>query len=278
MKIAKLWIYPIKSMGGISVRSAAFDERGFVNDRRWMLVDESGQFLSQRSLPKMAAFRLRIIKSGISVTAPDGTKTVVPFEPDTRGSVTVAVWGSRCRGNLYSEGVNAFFSDALGLKCRLVKISDKVKRKVSWKYAVHKGDHVGFADGYPFLLAGASSLKDLNSRLEAPVPMERFRPNIVVSGVGPFAEDSWKRIKIGRNEMHVVKPCGRCVMTTVDQGSGEPSGAEPLKTLAQFRTSVRGGKRKILFGQNLISEKSKGTVSVGDGLKVIEERRPPRFS
>lgn len=277
MKISRIWIYPIKSLGGIPLRSAEFDSMGFKNDRRWMLVDEKGKFLSQRTHPKMAAFKVRLTANGVSVTSPSRKRITIPFEPDTRDSISVTVWGSRCRGDLYSEKFNRFFSDSIGVECRLVKISDKVKRPLSRFYAVHDGDHVGFADGYPFLLAGEASLKHLNSRLEVPVPMERFRPNIVVSGTVPFEEDSWKRIKIGAREFHIVKPCARCVMTTVDQSIGEVTGTEPLKTLSRFRTTVRKGKRKVLFGQNLVAEKSKGKVSVGDDVKVIATKHPPKF-
>lgn len=277
MKIKAIRIYPIKSMGAVALKSAGFDARGFEHDRRWMLVDSRGEFLSQRRKPEMAVFRVRIGARGLAVTSPDGGRVTVPFTPDGKGSVSVSVWGSRCKGDLYSDRINSFFTGALGMDCRLVKISERVKRRVSWAYAVHKTDEVGFADGYPFLIAGEGSLKDLNSRLKEPVPMERFRPNLIVAGSEAFAEDGWRRIRIGRLEFHIVKPCARCVMTTIDQASGEPQGPEPLSTLSKFRLYERGGKRKILFGQNVIPESGKGRVSVGDEVEVLETKRPPRL-
>jgi uncharacterized protein YcbX len=153
---------------------------------------------------------------------------------------------------------------------------EETRRKVNYFYAVHKDDTVSFADGYPFLLIGESSLGDLNARLENPVKMNRFRPNFVVSGAEAFAEDDWKQIKIGTTEFHVVKPCGRCVMTTIDQASGEKQGVEPLKTLASYRTPKRSINKKILFGQNLIAENVGEVVKIGDKVEIIESRKNSR--
>jgi uncharacterized protein YcbX len=144
----------------------------------------------------------------------------------------------------------------------------ETKRTVNYWYAVHKGDLVSFADGYPFLLANLGSLNDLNDRLDQPIPMNRFRPNLVVTGAEPFEEDTWKRIAIGDTEFHVVKPCARCVITTVDQSLGESSGPEPLLALSKFRK--RNGK--VMFGQNLIAERAGGNVRVGDTVTVLERK------
>jgi uncharacterized protein YcbX len=149
---------------------------------------------------------------------------------------------------------------------------DETRRKVNYFYAVRKDDHVSFADGYPFLLIGENSLEDLNRRLERKVPMNRFRPNFVVSGSAAFAEDEWKRIKIGAGEFHVVKPCARCVITTVDQATGEKQGVEPLKTLASYRIPKRSIKKKILFGQNLIAENEGEVLRVGDQVEIFESK------
>lgn len=277
MKIADIRVYPIKSLAGVSLKSAEYDRRGFKLDRRWMLVDAKGKFLSQREIPEMAAFKVEIRKKGLEIVAPGGDSVEVPFVPEGEGSIGVSVWGSSCRGDLYGSPVGEFFSDSLGRSARLVKISDTRPRRISRYYAVHPGDEVGFADGYPFLLAGSGSLKDLNSRLERPVPMDRFRPNLVVSGSEPFAEDSWRRVRIGSEEFHIVKSCARCVMVTVDQKDGIKTGAEPLATLARFRTYKRAGKSKVLFGQNVIPERIEGSVKVGDGVEVLETKRAPKF-
>ena len=147
---------------------------------------------------------------------------------------------------------------------------EETKRKVNYFYAVHADDHVSFADGYPFLLIGENSLGNLNEKLETPVPMNRFRPKFVINDSEAFAEDGWKKIKIGKATFHVVKPCARCVITTIDQATGQKGGVEPLKTLADFRIPKRSRKKKILFGQNLIAENEGEILRVGDRIEVLE--------
>jgi len=187
----------------------------------------------------------------------------------TAETATVKIWSSSVKGSFYPKEVDEWFSDAIGSRCRLVLMPETTKRIVSPDYAIRKfEDTVSFADGYPFLLIGEASLADLNSRLEEPVPMNRFRPNFVVTGSEAFEEDNWKRIRIGSTEFHVVKPCARCVMTTVDQAAGQKNGKEPLKTLAAYRT--RSGN--VLFGQNLIAETAGGTIRVGDAVEIIERK------
>ena len=154
---------------------------------------------------------------------------------------------------------------------------EEATRKVSYFYAVNPTDAVSFADGYPVLLIGEESLTDLNARLTMPVPMNRFRPNLVVSGADAFAEDGWKQIKIGSAVCHLVKPCARCVMTTIDQISGVKQGIEPLKTLASYRVPKRSVKQKILFGQNLIAENVGEILNIGDRIEIIETKDKPQF-
>ena len=179
---------------------------------------------------------------------------------------------------VYENSINEWFSDVLQTNCRLALMPEETERRVNYFYAVYRDDHVSFADGYPFLLIGENSLADLNSKLKEAVPMNRFRPNFVVGGgTEAFAEDGWKKIKIGESVFHVVKPCGRCVMTTIDQASGVKDGKEPLQTLASYRIPKRSIKKKILFGQNLIVEKSGGVLRIGDRIEVLETKRPPKF-
>ncbi len=194
----------------------------------------------------------------------------IQFEPKTNKTESVKIWSSRCRAQLYEDKINQWFSDALETNCRLVLMPAETNRKVNYFYAVHKDDVVSFADAYPFLLIGENSLTDLNSRLENPVPMNRFRPNFVVSGADAFAEDGWTRIRIGDAVFHLVKLCARCVITTIDQSNGIKQGVEPLKTLASFRIPKRSVKKKILFGQNLIAEDVGKIVNVGDAVEVLE--------
>lgn len=276
MYLSEINIYPIKSLGGISLNEAQIERRGLELDRRWMLIDENNNFLTQRELPKMATLVPEILKEGLQIS--DGAETfLVPFEPESSRIETVKVWSTRTKGKIYEDSVNKFFSDALQIKCRLTLMPEETHRRVSSFYAVHKDDHVSFADAYPFLLIGESSLEDLNGRLEKSVPMNRFRPNLVVAGAEPFAEDSWKRIRVGEDIFYSVKPCARCVMTTIDQSTGEKQGKEPLKTLASYRIPKRSIKKKILFGQNLIAEKAGAVLRVGDEIEVLETKRSPVF-
>lgn len=266
MNISAINIYPIKSLKGIAIDSARVESRGFRHDRRWMLVDERRQFLTQRAFPVMATIAVEVTSDGLRVMGETG-EIRVPFEPATGETARVKVWSSSVRASFYDGEIDEWFSRALGTKCRLVAMTDESSRKVNPYYAVRRfRDEVSFADGYPFLLANEASLADLNTRVDDPVPMTRFRPNIVIKGAEPFSEDEWKRIRIGSTVFHVVKPCGRCVITTVDQTSGEKTGPEPLKTLAKFRTK-RG---KVLFGENLIADYPGAVINLGDSVTVIE--------
>lgn len=276
MFLSEINVYPIKSLGGISLKSSIVQDRGLQFDRRWMLIDGKNRFLTQRDFPQMAILGVEIMKSSLAVLS--GNKTLeIPVRPDTDETASVKIWSSRCRAQIYGEKVNRWFSDVLQADCKLVLMPEETRRKVNYFYAVHKEDTVSFADGYPFILIGENSLTDLNSRLDAPVPMNRFRPNFVVSGSDAFAEDSWKQIRIGECVFHVVKPCARCVITTIEQSSGEKRGVEPLRTLATYRIPKRSLKKKILFGQNLIVETVGETVSVGDKVEIIETKNKPKF-
>ena len=276
MYISEINIYPVKSLAGISLKESKIERRGLEFDRRWMLIDENNKFLTQREFPKMATVKTEILNDGLQVSS-DKTILVIPFEPHTETIETVKIWSARCKAKIYSDLVNEWFSDILQTNCKLAVMPEETRRKVNYFYAVQKDDHVSFADGYPFLLIGESSLKDLNSRLSEDLPMNRFRPNFVVADSEGFAEDSWKKLKIGETIFHVVKPCARCVITTIEQSNGEKQGIEPLKTLANFRTPKRSVKKKILFGQNLIAEKAGDIVRVGDKIEVLETKNPPKF-
>lgn len=276
MILSEINIYPIKSLKGISLKEAKIERRGLRFDRRWMLVNEQNEFFTQREFPKMATIETRIADSCLQVSQ-NGNKLEIPFSPSGDETARVRVWSSKCQAKVYEDSINEWFSDVLGTKCKLVLMPEETERKVNYFYAVHKDDHVSFADGYPFLLIGENSLADLNSRLDEDLPMNRFRPNFVVKDAEPFAEDGWKKIKIGASLFHIVKPCARCVITTIDQATGEKDGKEPLKTLASFRTPKRSLKKKILFGQNLIVEKAGDVLRVGDEIEVLETKNKPRF-
>jgi hypothetical protein len=263
LHLSAIYVYPIKSLAGIQLDSAAVEARGLTHDRRWMLVDEHNQFLSQRTYVQMALLQTQIGEAGLQVSAPGKGTLVVPYEPQTVERLQVTVWDDTCTAIAVSQEADRWFSAAIGLPCRLVYMPEETIRLVDDRYAI-ADDFVSFADGYPFLVIGQASLDDLNARLETPVPMNRFRPNFVVSGSVPFAEDSWGHFRIGESYFHGVKPCARCVMTTVDQQTAK-KGAEPLRTLATYRAA----NNKIYFGQNLLYGNRGAKVTVGDTVEVL---------
>lgn len=262
--IQDLYVYPIKSLAGIRLTEAKVEERGFEYDRRWMLIDEFGQFVSQRTFPLMAMLRVEIGADSLSVyhISKPSELIHIPFDEEGEEISSVIVWDDEMPAQLVSTEIDDWFSDILKMKVRLVKMPLTTERKVDPRYAVN-GESVSFADGMPYLLIGQKSLSNLNSRLEVPVPMNRFRPNIVFSGGEPFLEDSWKKIQIGELDFQVIKPCARCVMTTIDQETTF-KGTEPLKTLASYRKVGN----KILFGQNMVAL-STGFIKVGDELRPV---------
>lgn len=262
--IQDLFIYPIKSLAGVRLTQAIVEERGFELDRRWMLIDETGQFLSQRSFPLMAMLHVEIGVDSLRVYHISNTSDFILIQIAEEGDEisSVTVWDDEMSARLINPEIDHWFSKMLGMNVRLVKMPLSTERKVDPRYAVN-GESVSFADGMPYLLIGQESLEDLNSRLEASVPMNRFRPNIVFSGGESYVEDSWGKIQIGELNFQVIKPCARCVMTTVDQETGIKA-AEPLKTLATFRKVGN----KILFGQNMVALSS-GIIKVGDEIRVL---------
>lgn len=266
MKLAEITIYPVKSAGGIAVQEREVEARGLAGDRRWMVVGPDGGFLTQRDWPRIALISTALDADTLRLDAPGCESLRVPRLPEGERLI-VQVWRSVCAAVSAGAEADAWLSAFLEMPCRLVSMPDETRRTVSPDFAAGEGI-VSFADGFPLLLIGEASLADLNSRLAAPVPMNRFRPNLVVTGAAPYAEDDWKQVRIGEVLFHVVKPCDRCVMTTVDQATGEKHGPEPLQTLAGYR---RVGSGKVLFGQNLIPA-APGVVQVGDSVEVVEVR------
>ena len=274
MELSEINIYPIKSLGGISLSEAIVEEKGLQYDRRWMLVTEKGEFLTQREFSKMATLTVSLENDGLQVVSAENQAISIPFEPTSNDKIRVKIWASKCNAVSYDETINGYFSDTLQTNCKLVVMPEDSLRKVSPYYAIHKfRDVVSFADGYPVLLIGEGSLKDLNAKLENPIPMNRFRPNLVIKNSEAFAEDTWKKIKVGEAIFHVIKPCARCVITTIDQTNGVSDGKEPLKTLATYRLVKRMGKSKINFGQNLIAENAGDIIKIGDTVEILESKK-----
>lgn len=268
--LVQLYIYPIKSLGGIALNAAMPLGRGLQYDRRWMLTDPDGTFLSQRSDPRMALLKPQI-QDGMIVLPPlqaDDEPLLISLSgPESTSLVKVQVWDDSVAALPYPSTVNEWFSRQLDRPCQLVYIPDSSDRQVDLGYA-QPGDQVGFADGFPYLVTTISSLRDLNHRLDNPVNMERFRPNLVIEGdLEPWSEDNWHQFRIGDFTFRSTKPCGRCQVVTIDPATAE-RGAEPLKTLAGFRQKGH----KILFGLNacldLDSAPESGMLRVGDGLEI----------
>ncbi|TKK70388.1 MOSC domain-containing protein [Ilyomonas limi] len=271
LTISELFIYPIKSLGGIAVSNAYVTDRGLQYDRRWMLVDDNNIFLTQREWPAMALFDVAIKDEGLLVThKPDGAAMLVPFESQTSEVLTVEVWSDHCKAIVVSHEANAWFSKLLNMNCKLVYMPDAVKRSVDEKYALDK-EIVSFADGYPMLLIGQSSLDDLNNKLQEKLTMRRFRPSIVFTGGEPFEEDELKAFTINGIHFFGVKLCARCVITTINPDTAT-KGKEPLRTLATYRME----NNKIYFGQNLL-HKGEGWIQVGDAIEVIKRKAATRY-
>jgi uncharacterized protein YcbX len=258
MEVTHIWIYPVKSLGGIPLETATVMKKGLRYDRRWMLIDADGVAMTQRVHPRMAWFQPEVNGDHIRVGFKgDGE---ISFNTSTNGlsnRITARVWEDDVIVAEVDPEISKWFTERLGISCRLVAFPEENPRHVDPDYAIGD-DHVSLADAYPFLVIGQASLDDLNSRLEQPVSMNRFRPNFVFTGGAPFAEDAWSRVTIGDIPFAAVKKCDRCVMTTVDPETAV-KGTEPLRTLSAYR---KVGK-KVFFGQNMIALRE-GTIRVGD--------------
>lgn len=262
-KLTEINIYPVKSLSGISLQSSEVEDRGLKYDRRWVLVDDTNTFFTQREFPEMALIRVSIENAGLKLQhkTKDIEPLFVPFEFDHYESKNVVIWDDIVIGEFYNNQIDQWFSDLIGINCRLVKMPESTRRNVNENYA--KDKIVSFADGYPLLIIGEESLTDLNKRMEIPLPMNRFRTNLVFSGGNPFDEDGWKKFQIGNTIFSVVKPCARCVITTTNQDTAERA-HEPLKTLATYRKQ----DGNVLFGMNVVPE-SLGKINVGEEI-VLE--------
>jgi uncharacterized protein YcbX len=271
LKLSTLIYYPIKACRGFELDETDVERMGLADDRRMMVVTPEGGFLTQREHPSLALVTPTISGEELTLSAPN-TNSLTVLIQKSGPTRPVDIWRNKGvqavdQGELAAE----WFSDWLGTSVRLVHIAEGFIRRVSEKHAVNKDDHTAFADGYPILLASEESLADLNARLETPVPMNRFRPNVVVKGCKPFAEDTWTRIRIGEAgaeqgrsvELAIVKPCARCVVTTIDKETLAKS-KEPLKTLASYR-KWNGG---AMFGQNVIPL-NEGRLRLGMSVEIL---------
>ncbi len=285
ISVSQLWIYPIKSMKGISLDNVQLERRGFRYDRRWMLIDKDNRFITQRQHPKMAliepSFEADVMDFGLSVRAPDMPVLIIPY-PDPQielyDEVEVTCWNDQVKAHHINTAIDNWFSEYLDTDCQLVYMPDSSLREVDPDYAMNaKGNDIAsFADGFPNLVISEASLHDLNSRVDIDLNMERFRPNIVLSGCKPYEEDRLGHFKINQIDFYGVKPCSRCVITTINPQTGEKESREPLQTLAKFRKK----DNKVFFGQNLLHKLtfvSDNRLNIGDKLEVIKTLEPITF-
>lgn len=268
MQVSSIHTYPIKSCGGMSHNQIDLDARGPIWDRRWMLTDPEGMAVTQRENPPLALVKPSFKVECLALNAPEMPELLVPLHYNLSRVRQVEVWGDVCKAWDEGDPVAEWFSDYLRLDVRLVRMADDFVRRVDERYAPQPAQ-TGFSDGYPLLIVSEASLDELNQKLaergKETIPMRRFRPNLVISGADSFAEDTWKTVQIGDLTIDVVKPCARCVMTTVDPDTGTiPDTAEPLATLNTFRKQ----NGKVMFAQNAI-HRTPGTLFVGDQLTVV---------
>ena len=257
IRVSELFIYPVKSLPGISVSEAEVLERGFRYDRRWMIVDEENNCVTQRTHPQLSQIKISIIDEQVQLVANGQELGLNP----SKSQLSVTIWDDQVEAFEGNDLQNEWISDFLGASCKLVFMPEGGKRAVNPDRAKNQ-ENVSFADGYPYLVISEESLADLNDRMAAPLPMNRFRPNIVVSGGEPYAEDQWREMGIGEVSFYGTHPCKRCVFTTIDQETMQ-KGAEPLKTLATYRKEGSN----VVFGLNALAS-SRGTVRVGDQLRL----------
>ncbi|MFI5356466.1 MAG: MOSC domain-containing protein [Opitutales bacterium] len=269
MHLSGLFIHPVKSLRGISVTEADLDDLGLVGDRRFLVVDDQGRFLTQRTLPRMALIETALTADTLILRNPHHGSSAVPrHEPGP--PVTVQVWRDTVEAEDCGVEIAVWLADFLRQPCRLVRIGRDYRRAVNPARA-RPGDEVSFADGYPLLAISEASVAHLNDRLqaqgEAPVPMNRFRPNLVIAGCPAHAEDTFDRFRIGEVTLRRAGPCIRCVITTTDQDTAE-RGPEPLRTLAMYRRDPAEPSH-VNFAQNIIHETKRGTVRVGDAVTAL---------
>ena len=280
LTVSQIILYPIKSCGGIALGEARLGARGLesrseagpIGDRRWMLSDADGQMITQRQNENLARVRVELVDGALRVSG-DGLEPVMVDPAEVSGERASVILHRREEvGHRSPAAVDDWFSRFLGQPVRLLYQTDEDRRLCDPDYAVAPGeDKVGFADAFPYLIATQATLDKVNGLLAEPVPMNRFRPNIVVAGAGPDAEFDWKRIGLGEAELTIVKPCTRCIMTTIDQEQGVKTGKEPLATLGRAYFLKTPAIQGAIFGENAIATRQ-GALVLGDAVHVLEEK------
>lgn len=264
LKVSALYAYPVKSMGEIALPEAVIDRFGIRHDRRWMLVDQQGKFVTQRQCAEMVHFKVALSSDELTITdVRDGSSLSVAFASfSVEQAMTVTVWRDQCLAWMADQGVNQWITERLGRVCSLVYMPESTQRYVDKGYAKQQ-ETVSFADGFPLLLTTEESLDGLNQHLDQPIEMLRFRPNVVISGGLPWAEDQWQRVRIGGLVFEVAKPCSRCAIPTINRQTAqkEPQVFRVLKT-------HRAKDGAVYFGQNLLPQ-GQGVIQVGDEVELL---------
>ncbi|MGI9317718.1 MAG: MOSC domain-containing protein [bacterium] len=264
ISISAINIYPVKSLAGVTLSSAHLDYAGIDHDRSWMVVKPDGQFLTQRTQPQMALVHAQVENSQLVLSSFGMDSHSVELADKSMPRLKTEVWGDRVDAIDTGDASAEWLSQALAEECRLVFFPTDEIRSCD-PQRTNEGDHTRFADGFPLLLVSEESLGDLNNRLEIPVGMDRFRPNIVIRGCPAFSEDTWKTIEVNGLPLRIVDRCPRCSVPTVDPTTGVLSGPEPIHTLSSYREQ----DGEIFFGVNAVPDSS-GTISVGDAIKLID--------
>ena len=259
--LSAITIYPVKSLAGISVNSWKVCKTGLQYDRKWMLIDNAGQFLSQRKLPQMVLIKTALTDRHLILSASGMENLPLPLNPVDGDIINSTIWHDHCDARIVSTEADQWLSDFLKMDCRLVYQSDDVIRPVDANYG-QATDSVAFSDGFPFLIISENSLVSLNHQMQLNLAMTRFRPNLVISGCPAYTEDSWREISIGAIDFRLPKACSRCSIPTIDPDTAQ-TGKEPLRTLNRLRK----WQNKVYFGQNALHNQS-GTLTVGDTVQV----------
>jgi uncharacterized protein YcbX len=268
--LGAITLYPVKSLAGINVTYWPVTKTGLQFDRKWMLIDRAGHFLSQRTLPAMALIKTALTETQLILSATGMENLFLPLEPAKGAPITSTVWHDQYEALSVSAQADQWLSTFLKQDCRLVYHPDTALRRVDVNYA-QPSDQVAFADGFPFLLIAENSLVALNQAMRLNLSMARFRPNLVITGCPAYAEDSWREIRIGEIDFRLPKPCSRCSVPTIDPDTATLS-KEPLTTLNRLRK----WHNKVYFGQNALHNQA-GILSVGDTvtINIIGEKQPP---
>jgi uncharacterized protein YcbX len=259
--LTEIFVYPVKSLAGIKVSNWLVNEKGLLHDRKWMLIDNNNQFLSQRRIPKMILIKTQLTDKELILSTSDSGSISLPLNPTDGDLSEVNIWNDQCFAKTTSNQADLWLSDFLGIQCRLVYQAAEEIRQVDPNYALAT-DKINFSDGFPFLIVSHASLDTLNQAMNIEIPVLRFRPNLVISHCPSYAEDSWREISINNINFRLPKPCSRCSVPTIDIETGK-TGKEPLATLNRLRK----WNKKVYFGQNAIHN-NVGELSTGSTVTI----------